>query len=221
MPRTTPRRAIAAVAGAAALIVSTLVVGSQAVGAAPAAATCTKARFIVAKGTSEFGTLGFIVGDRINDQLTSKAPGVFTSEAVNYPGTTDADSPVKGDVAVVAAVTAAIAACPNQKIVISGYSQGAQIVDEAFGIDMTGTINGGPPTAVLPASARSHVAAVVLFGNPLGSIGKKVTGPYASVTKEWCASGDPVCNPNQINILAHLSYFLNASDAATYILAKI
>ncbi|SDJ02787.1 cutinase [Frankineae bacterium MT45] len=207
-----------AVAAAAAVGVG----GGEGAGAVTAtAATCTPAKLIVARGTFEIGTLGFIVGDTLISNLNKKGPGVFSSEAIDYPANIDTQSPVKGDQAEVAQVTAAVAACPNQKIVLSGYSQGAQIVDEALGYDMTGTINGGKPTAVFSDAVISHISAIVLFGNPLGSIGKHIVGPLASRTKEYCADGDPVCQPNQINIFAHLSYFTQTEDAANFIISKL
>ncbi len=196
------------------------------VSAAGAATTtppgCTAATLIVARGTFEVGTLGFIVGDRIADDLKAAVPGKFSFQAVDYPADTDATSPPAGDKAFVADVNAAIAQCPNEKIFISGYSQGAQVVDEGLGYDMTGTINGGPPTAVLPASAAAHIAGIVLFGNPLGSLGKHITGSYGPKTDDFCAGGDPVCTANAINIGAHLSYWMaDDAKAAAFIEGKL
>jgi cutinase len=185
-------------------------------------ATCATATFIVARGTLEVGDLGFVVGDRIADNLKQKAPGQFTFQAVDYPADFDATSPPAGDKEMVADINAAIAKCPHEKITLSGYSQGAQVLDEALGYDTTGTINGGPPSASIPASAVSHIAAIVTFGNPLGSVGKHIGGVYAPVTTEYCAGGDPVCTENAINIGAHLSYWMaDDAKAADFILKQV
>jgi cutinase len=196
--------------------------GAVAGAATTTPATCAAATLIVARGTFEPGTLGIVVGDRLADDLKAAAPGKFTFQAVDYPANTDATSPPAGDKTFVADVNAAIARCPTEKIFISGYSQGAQVVDEGLGYDMTGTINGGPPTAVLPSSAASHIAGIVLFGNPLGSLGKHITGVYGPKTDDFCAGGDPVCTANAINIGAHLSYWMaDDAKAAAFIESKL
>ena len=53
------------------------------------------------------------------------------------------------------------------------------------------------------------------------ALGKHITGAYQSRTKEYCAGNDPICVKGGIDVLAHLSYFLNADDAATFIAGKI
>jgi cutinase len=211
------RRTLLAAAGAAASLASVL-------GAAPpaAAAPCSDVELVVARGTSEPGTLGIIVGDNVFAETQRALPGrTVTAHAVDYPANFDATSPSRGVVATVSHVTEQAAACPNQKFVLVGYSQGASVIDGAVGVDTTGTINGGPPPAVIPASVEPRIAAVTLFGNPITAVGRTVPPNYLSRTRDFCQDGDPACEANGSNILAHLLYFLDAPEAARFIAGKV
>ena len=92
--------------------------------------------------------------------------------------------------------------CPNTKIALSGYSQGACVVHNAVtagGLD------------------ASKVSAVVLFGDPFN--GQSVGAVPATKVLEICADGDHVCDGSgtfQIT-QAHLSYGGNAAQAASFI----
>jgi cutinase len=207
-----------AAAGAAAALATTL----GAPPAANAASPCSDVELVVARGTGEPGTLGVIVGDNVLAETRRALPGRnVTAYAVDYPAGFDATSPGLGMVDTVEHVTAQAAACPGQKFVLVGYSQGAQVIDGALGVDTTGTINGGPPPAVIPASVAPRIAAVTLFGNPITAIGRTVPGEYLSRTRDFCRDGDPVCQADAVNILAHLLYFLDAPAAATFIAGKV
>lgn len=89
----------------------------------------------------------------------------------------------------------AISQCPDTKIALGGYSQGAMVVHNA-------------------AKSLDQVAAAVVFGDPLKTM------PIGSVpdgkVKGFCATGDPVC-ANGANFMAHISYGGNAEEAAKFI----
>ena len=70
-----------------------------------------------------------------------------------------------------------------------GYSQGANVVDNSIGVSSDGAVVGGPIVATIPAEPAPRIAAVLLFGNPIRAIGRQVTGPYQSRTKDYCAAG--------------------------------
>jgi cutinase len=63
-----------------------------------------------------------------------------------------------------------------------------------------------------------------VFGDPSHLIGKNITNPlstpYWNRAKDFCASGDPVC-ANGFNVIAHLTYFLNAGEAADFAASKL
>ncbi|MFD0692142.1 cutinase family protein [Actinomadura fibrosa] len=196
-------------------------VAAGAVTAAPASAACTDIDVVVARGTGEPGTLGWIVGDPVYAALKSKiAFRSFMGYPVSYPADLSIGSASKGNTDLVNHVKSQAASCPNQKFILVGYSQGANVVDNSIGVSSDGALVGGPITATLPGSVESRVAAVLLFGNPIRAIGRKVTGTYAARTLDTCANGDPICG-NGIDITAHLSYGNNAAQAAAFAAGRV
>jgi cutinase len=212
------RKTLTAAAGAAAAIASLL-------GAAPAASAatpCSDVELVVARGTLEPGPLGIIVGDNVFDETKRALPGKnVTAQAVDYPADFETGSQQAGIVATVRHVTGQAAACPNQKFVLVGYSQGASVIDGAVGVDTTGTINGSPPPAVIPTALEPRIAAVTLFGNPITAVGRTVPPQYLSRTRDFCQNGDPACQADGTDIFAHLLYFLDAPTAAAFIRGKV
>ncbi|MET9000819.1 cutinase family protein [Amycolatopsis sp. NPDC004169] len=195
------------------------------VAAAPAAsaAPCTDIDVPVARGTGEPGTLGFIVGDPVFSAVQNRLrPRSVSSYRVDYPADLGEPASVqKGNTDLVAHVRTQAAACPAQRFVLVGYSQGANVVDNSIGISSDGAIVGGPIVATIPADLAPRIAAILLFGNPIRAIGRSVTGTYAGRTKDYCAAGDPICQAGGFNILAHLSYGSNAGDAAAFAASKV
>ncbi|MEV4052478.1 cutinase family protein [Amycolatopsis sp. NPDC049688] len=195
------------------------------VAAAPAAsaAPCTDIDVAVARGTGEPGTLGLIVGDPVFQAVQNRLrPRSVSSYRVDYPADLGEPASVqRGNTDLVNHVRSQAAACPAQRFVLAGYSQGANVVDNSIGISSDGAIVGGPIVATIPADLAPRIAAIVLFGNPIRAIGRSVTGTYAGRTKDYCADGDPICQAGGLNILAHLSYGNQAGDAATFVASKV
>lgn len=95
-------------------------------------------------------------------------------------------------------VEQAISNCPDTKIALGGYSQGAMVVHNA-----AKSLDDG------------QVAAAIVFGDPLKEM------PVGSVpddqVKGFCAQGDPVC-ANGANFMAHIGYGSNAEEAAQFVI---
>lgn len=92
-------------------------------------------------------------------------------------------------------VQQAISQCPDTKIALGGYSQGAMVVHKA-------------------AKSLNQVAAAVLFGDPLKTT--SVGSLSDDKVKGFCALGDPVC-ANGVNFMAHIGYGKNAEEVASFI----
>lgn len=197
-------------AGSGAMTVATAATAS--------AATCANINVVDARGTFEPGTLGIIVGDPVYSALQSALTGkTTTAYPVNYPASlTEPASVQAGNTDLVNHVVSEAAACPSEKFILVGYSQGANVVDNSIGISSDGALVGGPIVATIPKALAPRIDAILLFGNPIRAIGKSVTGKYASRTDDFCANGDPVCQAGGTNILAHLSYGSDASAAASF-----
>ncbi|NEB04039.1 cutinase family protein [Streptomyces sp. SID13726] len=186
------------------------------------AAACSDIDVVAARGTFEPGTLGLIVGDPVFSALQRKLTGrSLSSYKVNYPADLSLTSAAQGNADLVNHVNSQASACPNQRFVLVGYSQGANVVDNSIGISSAGAVVGSPIVATLPAAVEPKVAAVLLFGNPIRAIGKSVTGTYQSRTIDFCAEGDPVCEAGGDDTLAHLSYTANADAAAAFAAGKV
>jgi cutinase len=187
-----------------------------------AAAACSDIEVVAARGTFEPGTLGFIVGDPVFSAVQKKLTGKSVSSyKVNYPADLSPTSAAQGNADLVNHVNSQASACPNQRFILVGYSQGANVVDNSIGISSAGAVVGSPIVATLPASVEPRVAAVLLFGNPIRALGKSVTGVYQTRTIDFCATGDPVCESGGTDVGAHLGYTANADAAAAFAAGKV
>jgi cutinase len=186
------------------------------------AATCSDIDVVAARGTFEPGTLGLIVGDPVFSALQQKITGKsLSSYAVNYPADLSLTSAAQGNADAVNHVNAQAAACPDQRFILVGYSQGANVIDNSIGISSDGAVVGSPIVATLPAAVEPKVAAILLFGNPIRALGKSVTGTYQSRTIDFCADGDPICQNGGTDVGAHLGYTADADAAATFAAGRI
>lgn len=100
-------------------------------------------------------------------------------------------------------ITSTLARCPSTKLVVSGYSQGGQLVHNA--------------AALVGATGMAGVSSVVIFGDPLN--GYPVTGATTK-TDVICAFGDDICLGGDLVLVQHLTYSLDADEAADYVAQK-
>jgi cutinase len=208
------RRALATVLGVAGVLATTLTLTPSA-----SAQACSDVELVVARGTGEPGTLGVIVGDPVLSAVRQQLPlQNVGSYPVDYPASAEEGSARAGVLDLVEHVSAEAASCPDQKFVLVGYSQGASVVGQSLGLPPR---DGGDPPAVIPANLSGRIAAVLMFGNPYKAQGVANPAPYDAVTLDVCRDGDPVCDPDGGNILAHLFYFLDAGTAGEYVAGRV
>ncbi len=195
-------------------VLATAPVGARVAFADP----CPDAEVVFARGTGEppgVGGVGQAFIDSLTAQVSGRSVGVYP---VNYPATDDyVDSARAGAGDAVAHVQNMVASCPNTKMVLGGYSQGAAV------IDLT--------TNQLPAQVGNHVAAVALFGNPSTASGYSrqngvdqippLNAAYLPKTDAICLPHDIVCS-DEGNMLAHLSYVPDSTNqAATFVAGRL
>ncbi len=173
-------------------IVLLLAAGFGATTGSPAwASPCAAIDVVVARGTQEPGYLGAAVGDPLYGTLLQALPVSSTAYRVNYPADLlDPASVSRGTHDMTAHLLWQAAACPDQRFILVGYSQGAVVTHGVLG---TGAVTALGGMAVLPGELASRVAAVLLFGDPVRLIGWHVPGQYAWRTGNYCTGGDPVC----------------------------
>ncbi|KAJ5824159.1 hypothetical protein N7447_006499 [Penicillium robsamsonii] len=160
---------------------------------------CKELTFIFARGTTEMGNMGSVVGPPVATQLKSLTGDKVTVQGVTYPADAAGNALMgaSGGPVMAKLVEQALSQCPKTKILLGGYSQGAMVVHNAAN-----------------SLAAGQIAAAVLFGDPLKtqSVGKLASGKV----KEFCHLGDPVCL-NGANGMAHITYGTDAEAAAKFL----
>jgi cutinase len=214
---------------AAAGIAATALMGPQATAVAAADDSCSDVEVVFARGTFEAPGIG-ATGQAFVDALSARLNGKDTVGVypVNYPASLDFSQAAEGVADASNEIESLTESCPDTKIVLGGYSQGAAVA----GYTTTETVPAGfvLPTGIsgpMPAAVAPHVAAVVLFGTPADWVVGladhdappiSIGGLYAPKTLELCAPGDPVCAPGGLDRSAHSAYKSNgmADQAAEF-----
>ena len=153
-----------------------------------------------------FGAVRWVwcVGSAFVDSLSGRVGGRSVgSYAVNYPATYDFLQVAAGANDASGHIQYMIANCPNTRLVLGGYSQGAAVIDVIAAVP----VPGAGFTAPLPPNAPDHVAAIAVFGNPSAKIGLPLTSSpvWGSRSIDLCTPGDPVCSGGN-DIPAHSNY---------------
>jgi cutinase len=173
---------------------------------APAsAAPCPDIEVTFARATGEppgVGVVGQQFIDSLRSQVGGRSVGVY---AVDYPASDDlVPSANAGTVEANAHVNGVAASCPNTKLVLGGYSQGAFVIDQ---ITIAQAPVAGFVPDILTADVADHVAALALFGNPsdryLGAPVSTVSPWYGAKAIDLCAPGDPVCTGAMYSVPSH------------------
>jgi len=148
---------------------------------------CAKFEVIVARGTSEPGDLGMIIGDPLVARIKRDLPQeTVRGYPVQYPAaTTGLDIGVAD---IQKRLEQQAKECPDEKFALAGYSQGGRVVTLA--------------AAKLSEDLAPKVLAVVLYG---AGNGTAIKGPLKDRTLANCAPGDPAC-PNAGKGAGHVSY---------------
>jgi cutinase len=217
-----PARSVAVLSAAALGVAGFATSHATAVGAAQAAASCSAVEVLSARGTGEPQSGSIIMGGLVSAVAQRTGGHVYQ---VQYPATTDyVNGPNQGAGDALAHLQSQAAACPNQRFVLTGYSEGAMVMTTLMGR--------------IPANIQGRVAAAVLYGNPYfksgspaaagsgkgqanGLVpGQGIPAPFAERTRDYCNAGDPVCGAGS-NVAAHLSYSQYDSEAAAFVVKKV
>jgi len=180
-----------------------------------------------------YGTAGSVV-----NQILSQHSGA-TAEAINYPacggqvscgGVSYANSAKTGTAAVAKAVNDFNKKCPNTKLVIVGYSQGGQIMDNAFCGGGDTNIGLTDTSTPISTAAQNMIKAAIFMGDPrripglsynvgdcqASGFAPRPAGfkcPNAAKIQSYCDAPDPYCC-NGNNAQAHQAYANKYGSAA-------
>lgn len=187
------------------------------------ASTCTDIIFVGVRGSGEAPGLGGTIQDTYNAFATKTwrtksnyaliypaAPVPVVTRGVSIPAFVSSVN--QGSSALVNYLISQRNQCPTQQIVISGYSQGALVVDEGL--------------RSLPADILSRVRAIALYGDPrfnptfsgdVGTFARNDKGilssflpsfgatqylptPVSNNARSYCVAYDPVCNYSVVSL---------------------
>jgi hypothetical protein len=179
---------------------------------ATAQSACPDVAVLFARGTDEPGNMGFLTGPPFTTAMQHYANGTrFAIQGIDYPATSagflGGGSPL-GAIAMAVLANETAAACPNTKVVLSGYSQGAQVVRKACALLNNSTVG----------ATSTSLSSVVLFGDPAN--GTAVPGVAADRVFTACHAGDRICEGGVLVLPAHLNYSGDAPAAAMFVMQK-
>jgi cutinase len=173
------------------------------------ATKCGPVAVLFSRGTWEFGAQGLAVGSPFTTALQAVLPSgtVFWGNEYNNDvvGYLIGGSP-SGSAKMKAKAQEFVEKCPGIKLVLGGYSQGAQVTHHAL--------------ESANAKTKEAVKAVVLFGDPLK--GKKIPGIANDRIRTVCATGDTICWGIPVITISHMAYgAVDSVSAAAWVRSKI
>ncbi|RDW79621.1 hypothetical protein BP6252_04259 [Coleophoma cylindrospora] len=190
---------------------------------------------IVARASTEGPGEGII--GAVATTVKSMVPG-SDSEAVDYPATLTnyTTSEPSGVAGMQKLIEDYATRCPDSKMALLGYSQGAQVAGDV----MCGTSEQGfDTTAPLSTELRKNIVAVIQMGDPThmpnlaqdvgnstktGIFPRKdlaACGSLTDITQSYCNSGDRFCDSGD-SIPVHLSYIqVFGSAAAQFVVNQV
>jgi len=156
---------------------------------------CKPITVLFARGTWEpqGGSGGTLVGGPFINGIKKAFPGQVAAKGVDYHasimGYMEGGS-AEGTSGLRKMVIDAVQSCPSTKLVVGGYSQGAQVVHSAL--------------EGIPLPVASRIAAVVTFGDP--QIGRDISNIEPNRVDVLCQKNDPICKGEPIPLGSHLTY---------------
>jgi hypothetical protein len=232
-------RAAAAAIGAVGILAANAALAAPALAVASSGG-CAQVSIITARASTEAAGEG-ITGALVT-QIVNASTQTVSRASVSYPASLNnyANSSLQGINALKSQLTSLVQSCPNTKVVLLGYSQGAHVVLDVLGGGQGGSL--GTATPAIASNIASHVVAAATFGDPrhvtsgpnfnVGTSTRNGLFPRSSAQisalnafspriRAWCDANDEFCSSgNSLNV--HLTY-LNRyqNDAANFVLGRI
>lgn len=196
---------------------------------AAAAPGCPDVEIVFARGTTEapgLGAMGQAFVEDLRSRLGGKTVGVY---AVDYPASPDFPTAVEGIADASTHVQQIAMNCPDTKLVLGGYSQGAAVMGFVTTELIPDGVSLSEVPAPMPPDIADHVAAVALLGAPSDRFMDMIKQPpvtigalYQPKTLELCVPGDFVCSPGN-DLGAHARYISDGLvvQAADFAVGKL
>ncbi|MFD5177031.1 cutinase family protein [Nocardia sp. NPDC058379] len=184
---------------------------------------CAEVRVVTVRGTLE-PQIGSLLLTPLGKRIAQESGRAATVTELEYPASMAPDSSVRGVENLTALLNTTAAACPDQQLVLLGYSQGARVIGNTLAA-----------RAAVTDQAAARIDAIALFGSPLfngaepydrGSYDPALSGTgalpvgalaeFADRLRDYCNAGDRVCQGGDPaagfgNALSygHFAYFVN------------
>jgi len=162
-------------------------------------------------GTSGEGEIGLVAAgvQTGSAKSVSRAATVYPASEADYLGSVNA-----GITNILKQIQYQVAICPAQKLVLLGYSQGAQIIGDTLSGTGGGILGAENDTAPLnPIAYSKYISAIIFWGDPRHLQGQPVVGSpaysgyfprpatqstnlelnYGSKLQSYCTYGDEYC----------------------------
>ncbi|OAN40736.1 cutinase [Mycolicibacterium iranicum] len=190
---------------------------------------CPDVEVVFARGTTEapgLGAMGQAFVDDLQTKLGNKSVRVY---AVDYPASPDFPTAIQGITDASTHVQEIATNCPETKLVLGGYSQGAAVMGFVTTELIPDGVSASEVPQPMPADIANHVAAVTLLGTPserfMGVIQQppvKIGTLYQPKTIELCVPNDFVCSPGN-DLGAHARYISDGlvTQAADFAASKL
>jgi acetylxylan esterase len=203
------------------------------------ASGCAAVNIITARASTEAQGEG-ITGSLVT-QIINSSKQTVSHEAVVYPATLTnyTSSESQGVTNAEQELTTAVQNCPNQKEVLLGYSQGAEVSMDVI----AGNPEVGGTVKPVSTSISGHVVAIANFGDPGHVVGQpwdlgtatlhglfprsgsqlQLLSAFGGSSKiaAWCDFDDPYC-ASGVDLTVHLTYLDRYQNAAaSFVLSKI
>ena len=210
--------------------------GGASSGGGANAGGCSDVHIIATRASTERPGAG-IIGSLVN-AVESASDQSISTDTTDYPATLANynSSESQGVAALTELVEAQVQQCPDQKLVLMGYSQGAHVTGDVLA-GGGGRFGGG--SEPIGADAAGNVAAVILMGDPAFVPGKSFNAgtsnragtfprreaqsldPFADKIQSYCDTGDNFC-AGGANLSVHLGYTRKYNgQAEAFVLEKI
>ena len=201
---------------------------------------CSPYLVITARGTGE-PSKGQLVA-AVAKAVSAARPGEVETLDLDYPADTDVnEGGTRGARLLVDTLDVQHEACPDQRFVLLGYSQGALVIGDALA-DPEARLVGGT-VGEIDADAADAIIAVVFYGDPrfvgseefnTGSFDPALNGllprPVGALEKfgdrirDYCVAGDFVCQSSlELDEKPHIEYYKNGmpQDGAAFVITRL
>lgn len=201
---------------------------------------CSAVLVITVRGTGE-PTKGQLLSP-VARAITKAQPDDVVSIDLDYPADTDVkEGGTRGVRVLVDTLNVQAEACPEQRTVLLGYSQGSMVIGDALVVPDDRMI--GATVGELTDAARDQVFAVVLYGDPrfegdepfnVGDFDPELNGimprpegaldAFADRISDFCVAGDVVCQATlDVSEDEHVAYYSNGmqQDGADVVIERM